>query len=72
MKNEAKLLEIMKGYNRFWTGGTVAAGIRRDVLSICMRPLRGRCLHLQICESIIPKTDLFGSIDFLRHPQNFG
>jgi predicted AAA+ superfamily ATPase len=35
--NEAKLLEILEAYNRFWRDGTIASGIRRDVLSTCMR-----------------------------------
>jgi hypothetical protein len=35
----AKLFDIISSYNRFWSTGSVDAGIERDLLSSCLKQL---------------------------------
>ncbi len=37
-----KLLEIISSYNRYWTTGSINAGIRRDILPACLGQLDSR------------------------------
>jgi hypothetical protein len=37
-----KILEIINSYNKFWAYGTIEAGIKRDVLSLCLRQLESK------------------------------
>jgi len=38
----ATLLEVISAYNRFWSTGTIEAGIRRDALSLCIDQLNSK------------------------------
>ncbi|OPY16721.1 MAG: hypothetical protein A4E74_01692 [Syntrophus sp. PtaB.Bin075] len=39
MIESGKIIEIINNYNLFWSTGTIACGIRRDLLESCKRQL---------------------------------